>query len=224
MVIIFILNNFFNIIGKSILSMATLYTLTKIMGKKQIAQLNMFDYILGITIGSIAAEFSLRTEVKTSEGVTALIVWAAVPLLVSFLNLKSIKLRSLTEGSPTILIENGKIIEKNLKKVRFTVNDLLEELRVKGNFNIYDIKYAILETNGQISVAEKNKPFYINLVIDGKVIDKNLKLLNISREWLNIELQKNNIIELKDVFFLSIDENKNLFIDKREESEKKIEL
>ena len=126
------------------------------MGKKQISQLTFFDYVVGISIGSIAASLSVDQRISFIDDITSMIIWTLVPLVFSYLSAKSIKTRRLLDGTPTILIQNGKIIEKNLTKTKLTINDLLEELRVKDVFNIADVKFALLETNGKISVLKKS--------------------------------------------------------------------
>jgi uncharacterized membrane protein YcaP (DUF421 family) len=142
---------------KSMVAAFVLFVLARIMGKKQISQLTFFDYVVGISIGSIAGSLSVERKISFIDGITSMLIWALVPLLFSYLSAKSMKARRLLDGTPTILIQNGKIIEKNLKKVKLTVNDLLEELRVKDAFNIADVEFALLETNGKVSVLKKSQ-------------------------------------------------------------------
>jgi uncharacterized membrane protein YcaP (DUF421 family) len=111
---------------QSLVSIIILFSLTRIMGRKQISQLNFFDYIIGISIGSIAANFAVETSVSYPSGICALIIYAIFPIVFSFLSLKSFKVRKFLEGTPIILMQNGHIIEKNLKRVQLTINDFLE--------------------------------------------------------------------------------------------------
>ncbi len=213
---------------KSTVSVVTLFILARIMGKKQISQLTYFDYIVGISIGSIAAELSVQ-NVLLSEGIVSMIIWASFPLIFSYVAAKSMRVRRLLDGTPTILIQNGKIIEKNLHKAKFTINDLLEELRIQGAFNIDDVEFALLETSGKMSVLKKSKKQTVtisdlnlkenyqglcaNLIIDGKLMQQNIALLNKSEEWLTNELKKRNISSVADVLLACIDSNGDFHID-----------
>lgn len=214
---------------KSLVAAVTLFILARIMGKKQISQLTYFDYVVGISIGSVAAMLSLDRSISYAEGITSMVVWAAFPILFSFISAKSMRGRKLLDGTPTILIQNGKIIEKNLAKAKFTINDLLEELRIKDAFNIADVEFALLETSGKISVLKKspkqsggnsdleapinNQSLCANVIIDGKIMVKSLSLLKINETWLMNELEKNNIHTVKDVLLASYDTNGILHID-----------
>ena len=126
--------NFFDIkwievldtVVRALVSLTTLFLITKLLGKKQVSQLSLFDYVIGISIGNFAAEMTINIESQYLNGLTAIIVFGLVAYLVSYLTMKSIVLRRFFIGTPTILIQNGKLIEKNLKKVKFDINDLLE--------------------------------------------------------------------------------------------------
>ena len=214
---------------KSIVAALVLFILTRIMGKKQISQLTFFDYVVGISIGSIAASLSVDQRISFIDGITSMMIWTLVPLVFSYLSAKSIKTRRLLDGTPTILIQNGKIIEKNLTKTKLTINDLLEELRVKDVFNIADVEFALLETNGKISVLKKSsnqttansdlkapvdhQGLCANVIIDGKIMKNNLKLLEINEIWLLNELKKNNILSVKNVLLACYDTSGFLHID-----------
>jgi len=154
-------DNFFvealDILLRSVLSLTILFVLTRILGKKHISQLNFFDYVVGISIGSIAAAFAIDNTIDYEHGVLGLIVYSAFPLIISQLTLKSIRIRRIIDGTPTILIQNGKLIEENLKKTKFNVNDILEECRLKGIFSLADVEFAILETEGKVSIQSKSQ-------------------------------------------------------------------
>lgn len=214
---------------KSSVAVVVLFVLARIMGKKQISQLTYFDYIVGISIGSVAAELSVEKGVTLPEGIASMIIWAAFPLILSFIAAKSMRARRLLDGTPTILIQNGKIIEKNLHKAKFTINDLLEELRIQGAFNIADVEFALLETSGKVSVLKKSKNQTVtvsdldlkekcqglcaNLIIDGKIMQQNIKLLGKNKEWLINELMKRNVLSTADVLLACVDSNGNFHID-----------
>jgi uncharacterized membrane protein YcaP (DUF421 family) len=146
-----------DIIIRSILSFIVLFILSRIMGKKHIANLTFFDYVVGISIGSIAASFAVDESIQYDQGIIALIVYAICPIAVLKLSLKGIVLRKILGSAPIVLIQKGELIEKSLRKSKFTVNDFLEECRLNGVFNICDIDYAILETSGKISILLKSE-------------------------------------------------------------------
>ncbi|MDD3151085.1 MAG: DUF421 domain-containing protein [Candidatus Gastranaerophilales bacterium] len=218
-----------NVILKSIVSISVLYILTRIMGKKQISQLTYFDYVSRITIGSIAAMLAVDKNIAYYDGITCMIVLTIFPLFLSFLTLKSIRIRKFLDGNPTILVQNGKIIENNLKKTKLTVNDLLEELRVNKAFDITDVEFAILETSGKLSVQLKSikqsvtptdlninttyKGLCANLIIDGRILKDNLELINKDYKWLINELHKHDINSPNEVLLATVDNNNTLYID-----------
>ncbi|MBE6830143.1 MAG: DUF421 domain-containing protein [Ruminococcaceae bacterium] len=214
---------------KSTSAAIVLFILARIMGKKQISQLTFFDYVVGISIGSISGALSVEPGITFAEGFTGMIIWGAFPLILYFFSAKSMRARGLLDGKPSILIQNGKIIEKNLRKTKLTLNDLLEELRVKDIFNIEDVEFALLETNGKVSVLKKpekqtvtNSDLKIkaeyqglcaNVILDGSIMKKNLELLGKSETWLLRELEKQNVRDSEDVLLASCDQNGSLHVD-----------
>ena len=159
----------FETVIRSLLSLTALFLITKLLGKKQVSQLSLFDYVIGISIGNFAAEMTINLDIQFANGLAALIVFGLIAFLVSYITMKSIVLRRFFMGTHTILIQNGKLIEKNLKKVKFDINDLLEECRVSGYFDINQIEYALMEANGKLSVLPKGD--YLPVTIK----DMNLK-------------------------------------------------
>ena len=190
---------------KAFLSLVSLFLITKLLGKKQVSQLSLFDYVIGISIGNFAAEMTINMDIPFFNGLAALLVFGIVAYLVSYLTMKSIVLRRFFIGTPTILIQNGKLIENNLKKVKFDVNDLLEECRVNGYFDLSKIEYALMEVNGELSILPKGeylpvnikdmnlKPskqeLVANIIIDSKVMYNNLKNMKKDNAWLEKELK-----------------------------------
>lgn len=217
-----------NILLRSIISIVVLFIAARLMGKRQISQLTFFDYIVGITIGSIAGQLSIDRVIPYQEGLLSICIWSLVSIIIGKLNLINMKARRFFEGTAAILIQNGKIVEKNLKKEKVDINDLLEELRVKDVFDISSVEFAILETNGQISVQLKaeNKPvtrndlnlkpnyegLCVNLIIDGEIMHKHLKIINRDEKWLYEQLKKKNISSTKDILLAFLDGNGNLHI------------
>ena len=151
------MSNFLNICFRTILVLIILFFITKMMGKKQISELNFFDYIVGITIGSIAADISLDIEKNMIAGIAALFIYGFISYIISFVSIKSILARRFFIGVPTVLVEKGKIIESGVKKSKIDVNDLLMEARENGYFNLDEIDYALMEVNGNISFLPKEK-------------------------------------------------------------------
>lgn len=217
------------IIIRSITAFIVLIIMTRLMGKKQLSQLTFFDYCVGITIGSIAAATSYDTEIKLSEGIVALLVWGIIPIILSFVDLKLIFFSKVADGRPTLLIRNGIILEKNMKKTLMKAEELLMLLREKNVFNIADVDLAILETNGKLSVMLKpeEQPVTANtlgvsmkpakspavLIVDGEVLPENLKDYNLDEAWLENELKQRGIKSIKDIFLAQLDTNGKLYID-----------
>ncbi|MHC8517460.1 DUF421 domain-containing protein [Sporosarcina sp. ITBMC105] len=209
-----------------------LLILARIMGKKQISQLTFFHYVTGITIGSIAAEISVNSETHFYNGSISLIWWALLTVFVNFLTIKSKNLRKLLDDQPTILILKGKISEQGMKKARFTLNDLNMMLREQGIFTVTDVNYAILETNGELSVLKKAsqepatrkdvnapspEPKYLptEIISDGKLMKENLTELHLTEEWLYAELQHHGISTVEQVFYAEILGDGTLHVDER---------
>lgn len=216
---------------RSVVTIVVLFLLAKVMGKKQISQLNLFDYIVGITIGSVAADISLDLNKSFLDGVICMLVFGLTGALVSYVTLKSIKLRRFFTGTPSIIIENGKIIEEGLKKVKFDINDLMEELRGAGYFNIDEVAYAVMETNGKISFLPKDgdKPvtkkdmdlkiipssLVANIIIDGKITMNNLKAMNKDEKWLSHELKVLGYKDLDEILLATLDSNDKIMVYKK---------
>ena len=142
---------FAKIIILSVTAMLVLFLLTKLMGYRQINEMSFFDYVIGITIGSIAAEMSTNLDLEWWKGITAMAVWAIIGLLLSVITQKSIKARRFISGEPIIIMQKGKVIKKNLKKAKLDIDDLIASARVSGYFNLTDIDSAIMEITGSIS-------------------------------------------------------------------------
>lgn len=219
----FIMSNFLNICFRTILVLIILFFITKMMGKKQISELNFFDYIVGITIGSIAADISLDIEKNMIAGIAALFIYGFISYIISFVSIKSILARRFFIGVPTVLVEKGKIIESGLKKSKIDVNDLLMVARENGYFNLDEIDYALMEVNGNISFLpkEKEKPvtkrdmkikcsnegLTVNAIIDSKYMVNNMKAINKDKEWLDHELKVNGYDNYDNILLATIDNN-----------------
>ena len=145
---------------RAIVSLVFLFFMTKLIGKKQVSELSLFDYVISISIGNFAAEMTTSTDTQVLNGLFGVLIFGFVAVLVSIFTMKSIILRRLFMGSPTILMENGRFVYKNLKRVKMDINDFLETARIAGYFDVSKIKYALMEANGKISfmLKEENNP------------------------------------------------------------------
>ena len=213
---------------RAIVSLITLFFITKLLGKKQVSQLSVFDYVIGISIGNFAAEITTSIDTQLSNGILAMIIFGLIAYLVSVITIKSIVLRRFLIGVPTVLINKGKIIEKNLKKVKMDINDLLEQCRVNNYFNVNEIEYALLEVNGIISILPKgeNKPLTIkdmnlkpeqqelcsNAIIDSKIMHENLRNSNKTTAWLLKELKIRGYKDLNNILLATLDINEKLIV------------
>lgn len=226
----------FDTIIRALLSLTALFLITKLLGKKQVSQLSLFDYVIGISIGNFAAEMTINIESQYANGLTAVLVFGLVAYLVSILTMKSIKLRRFFMGTPTILIQNGKLIEQNLKKVKFDINELLEECRINGYFNITQIEYALMEANGEVSILPKgeylpvtikdlnlkaNKQELVaNIIIDSRIMHNNLKNMKKDKAWLEKELKIKGYKTLDNILLATLDNNDKLIIYERNNYDK----
>lgn len=216
-----------HVILRTFLILVVVFIMFKLLGKKQVSQMNMFDYITGITIGSIVADISLDIEKNLLAGLISLAIYCLVSILISYISLKSIRLRDFLNGKETLLIEEGKILRENLSKNRLTINTLETEARLMGYFDMSEINYAYLEPNGKISFCpfEKDKPstkkdinvptkdngLVYNLIIDATVVKENLSKAHITEKWLNHELKVKGY-EIDEVMLATIDKEKKLTI------------
>lgn len=182
----------------------------RLMGKREIGQLQPFELAISIMIADLASIPMTDTGIPITNGIISILGLLVMHLIISFFNMKSIKFREIICGRPSILIYRGRIDEKTLKKERFTINELQERLRGNNISNIGDVEYAILETSGQVTIIPKPDkrntipedfnicPEYegipYDLVIDGKIMEENLRKLGKTKKWLYDELKKLNVI------------------------------
>ena len=218
-------------------SVVALFLLTKIMGYRQMSELSMFDYINGITIGSIAAEMATALEDGIMKPLTAMIVYTFFSVVLSYISSKSLKARRFIGGHPTLLINNGVIYEKNLKKTKIDLSELLVQCRVSGYFDISKIQIAVLEDNGKISFLPKSeerpitpndlgmkpKPEYMvaNLIIDGKLMENNLKHSGKDLKWLNSQLDVKKVKNIQEVLLATCDLENKVTVYRKNEIEHK---
>lgn len=220
-----------NIALRSTLIIVVLLILTRLLGKKQMSQLTYFNYITGVTMGSVAGDFISEVDMPVVDALASLIAICILTELNSLISLKSQNYRKLMNGEEIIVIKKGKIIKESLKSCRMNINVLLMLLREADVFSIEEVEYAILETDGSLSVMKtpqnqslvksdmnikinpiKNLPR--GVISDGKVLKNNLQQLNLSEDWLNSQLKKNNINSAKEVFYAEVKSDGTLHIPK----------
>ena len=205
----------------TILSILALFLLTKMMGAKQVSQMTMFDYVIGITIGSSAAELATELE-EPFRPLTALIVYALLALAISWASMKSFKARAVMQGRPLVLLEDGVIYRENLKKAKLDLTEFLTQCRIAGYFDLREIQLAVLENNGRIaflptSEARPATPEDLNrhpgkalpmlsVVLDGKVLRENLAVLGYDGGWLIGQLDKLGFGQVDNVFLALCDQ------------------
>lgn len=218
---------FAKIIILSVVAMVVLFLLTKLMGFRQINEMSFFDYVIGITIGSIAAEMSTNLDLAWWKGITAMAVWAIIGVLLSIVTQKSIKARRFISGEAIIIMQNGKIIKKNMKKAKIDIDDLIASARANGYFNLADIDFAIMEITGNISFmpiplkralnpkdfnfAPQKENLSYDVVLDGKFVEKEIEKSKVSKNELK-KMIENREIKLSEIALASIDKNKQLTI------------
>jgi uncharacterized membrane protein YcaP (DUF421 family) len=213
---------------RSVSILIGLFIITKILGKKQLSKLSFFEYIVGITIGDIAGTMSMDRGINLTEGITSILIWALFPVFISYISLKSKKFRDFVEGNSTVFIKNGKVLEDNLKKEKYTLDELLEQLRKKNVFRVADVEFATLETNGDLSILLKRdkQPLAVGdvfpnpapikepqtVIMDGKILDEPLATMGLNRGWLKEELDKQGAA-IENVFLAQVDSYGQLTID-----------
>jgi uncharacterized membrane protein YcaP (DUF421 family) len=226
------------VLVRGIISFFSLLIFARILGKEQISQLTFFDYILGITIGSIASEATIDLSSRAWPHWVGLITWAALAYLMEMITLKWRYAAKYIEGEPTIVIMNGKIMEKVLRKMKFRVSDILELLRNQGVFDLNEVDYAIVEPNGSLSVLKKPEhlpltPKDMNipvsptgisteLIYDGVLIEENLRQMNKDKKWLMKELKKHGVYDASEVFLATLNDAGSLYVDKYNDHMKKV--
>ncbi len=211
----------------SAVSLAVLFLLTKLMGNKQVSQLSMFDYIIGISIGSIAAE--MATELENPENsLAAMIVYGVIAFLVSVISQRSTKVRKVMSGRPLVIMDNGIIYRENLKKARIDLSDFLTQCRTSGYFDLNQIQTAVMEYNGAISFlpVSKYRPatpsdmdiqpeqeyLQITVIMDGHINKSNLKLSGNNEVWLTKQLHLQGYNNPSDVLLALCDNNNKLTV------------
>jgi len=230
--------DFLEITIRAILAYFTLLLLARLMGKREISQLTFFDYIVGISIGSITGNLITNTTLSFLTLLPAIIVFSSLQIIISYITLKSPSLRTLFKGTKTVLIENGNINEKNMRKTRINLDELTSKLREKNVFKFQDVEFAFIETDGQFSVQKKgNKqpvtPSDLNmpteysgysplLIEDGVINEQVLRNKGLTKSWLKQQLSDQGVLDINQVMLGQIDNMGNLYIDLSEEKNQQL--
>ena len=211
-----------NVLVKGYFSLIFLFLVIKLLGKKQVSQLNIFDYVIGISLGNLAAEMTINSDISIINGFLAMAIYGSCSLFVSYITNKSIIARRLISGVPIILIENGKISKKALQKVKLDLNDLMQDAREDGIFDISKVDFAIMEVSGKVTflLKEEENPLTkkdmkiksnkqsltANLIMDGNIMTNNLKAFGKDENWL-IKIVKDKGYKIEDIFLLVANQN-----------------
>ncbi len=213
---------------RGVIGFFTLLIFTRLLGKQQIAQITFFDYILGITIGSIAASLTVDLNSAAWPHWAGLTTWVVFGVALQLISLKSKKASLYINDKPKVVIHDGMILGDNLKKIKFTMLELLGQLRLKEIFDLNEVKYGVIETNGQLSVLKKdefeNMVYSMNIklknndannevIFNGMMIDDNLSKYNVDNQWIMTELNKMGYESPQEIFYAHIDDSKKLIVD-----------
>ena len=222
------MSDLFKVLIKGYLSLIILFFVIKMLGKKQISQLNIFDYVIGISLGNLAAEMTINSDISIINGLVAMLIYGSCSLFVSFITNKSILARRFISGVPVVLIEHGKISKEQLKRVKIDVNDLLQDAREDGIFDISKVDYAIMEVSGKVTfllkaeeepVTAKDMKIDVsspgltaNLIMDGNIMYNNLKAFGKDEKWLIKKMKEQGYNNPKNIFLLICNKEGNVTI------------
>lgn len=223
------MHTFFDAIARTAVAFFGILVFARILGKQQMSQMTFYDYVTGITLGSIAASVAIEPNNKTWVLLWILTIFAVLNYIMGVITEKSRALRKIIEGEPTILIHNGKIMEHNMSKLRYNMENLMMQLREKDVFNLTEVEFAIAETDGLLTVVKKsqnrpvtpadlgiNTPYEglsTEIIVDGEVIYQNLKQNNLDEKWLIARLQSLGYNDPREISYASMDVNGNLHLD-----------
>jgi uncharacterized membrane protein YcaP (DUF421 family) len=217
------------VIVRSVVTFLSLLVFCRLLGKTQVAQLTFFEYVTGITIGSIAGELTTDLGVRPWPMFAGLAAWAGLTLATQYAALKSRWVSKMLDGEPVIVVQNGQVLEANLRATRLRLDDLLTLLRTKGVFTLREVEFALLEPTGELSVLKRSQylpatpsdlqiptdyqGLSIELVVDGQVQEQNLSRLGLNADWLRQQLLEQKHVRLEETFFVSLDTSGHLYVD-----------
>lgn len=216
---------------RTLILYALIVVAMRFMGKRQIGQLQPFELVVTLLLSELAAIPMENPGIPLINGLTPILTLLVAQVSLSYISLKSERARGIICGTPNVLIENGKIVEHELQRLRYNLSDLMEQLRAKNIPNVADVEFAILETSGQLSVVPKShkRPLIpedlqlsthyegipYTVIMDGHIIHKNLTKMNLDINWLLTQLQSQGVERPEDVFFASLDSDCRLYLQKK---------
>ncbi|MGI5852799.1 MAG: DUF421 domain-containing protein [Bacillota bacterium] len=217
------------VIWRSVISFFVLLLFVRLIGKQQVSELTNFDYIVGITIGSIASFASVEIKENFPAALVGIIVWALLAILLSYAGLHSVWIRKIVDGEAVVVIEDGCIKEDSLRRIRVSLDELLSQLRTLQIFDISEVEFAMFEPTGKLSVRKKSQLRTItpadlqlstryegmptNLIDDGTILVDALKSLGLSKAWLMHQLEKKAITDPRSVTLAQLDTKGQLYVD-----------
>lgn len=226
----------FILVIRTIILYSFLLIIMRLMGKRQLGQLEPFDLVTALMISELAALPMEDNRMPLISSMVPIATLVILQIITSIIQLKSEKARTLLNGEPSILIKDGEVDLKELRNQRFNLDDLLEELRLNGYFNLSDIHYAVLETNGNISIMPKEentpitpkvlnlsvqeKPMPMIIINDGSINKQNLEKVGKNMKWVKNQLRKNNIESYEDVFIGIVYDDEKFFYQLKENNKK----
>lgn len=220
-------------VGRAFLAFAIMMLITRTLGKQTIAQMTYHDFVAAITLGALTANLAFNTQMKIGQLIAALLTFTGIAYLLVYLSLKNRTLRKWFSGQPTVLIQDGKILENNLRNQKVTLDTLNQELREKNIFNIEEVQYAVLEVNGKVSVLRKpdylpvihkdlklkpgtRQSFPVELIMDGEIICDNLEQNGLTSEWLMNQVKKKGL-SLAEVSYAVRTSSGKIYVDRYED-------
>ncbi|MBU5674551.1 DUF421 domain-containing protein [Paenibacillus brevis] len=234
------------VLFRTILMYVLVFTVMRIMGKREIGELSIFDLVISIMIAEIAVFALEDIERPLYDGILPILMLLLIQIGIAYSSMKSRRLRLLFDGKPSVIVQNGEINQEEMRKQRYNIDDLLMQLRSQNVASVSDVEFAVLETSGQLSVFTKEKvkqgsstvkpgkkregdissliskikfeALPLPLIVDGKVDDDNLARVGKTRFWLKNQIQAKGYLEFKEVFFCSIDHNGRLYINAKDNS------
>lgn len=224
-------NDLLNTIIRSVVIYILGIFLTRLMGRKLISQMTFFDFVMGVSMGAIIANAIVGQQFTPMSAAIGLILISILTIVTSYLHTKSINIRKIVNSEPVTLVQNGTIIEQNMKNIRMTIDELMMKLREKNTFNLTDVEFAIMETDGELSVLPKSDkqpltPYHMNIktttagltkdiIIDGNIMEENLASAGLDKKWLKTQLNSQNIKDASEIFYAGLDNTKKLHISKK---------
>lgn len=221
-------------VARAVVTFFWLLLITKLMGQREIGRMTLFDFVIAITIGSVAAAPLANSRLNLLGTLISVATLGGVNILISYMALKNSKFRRVVQDEPLVLIQNGKILEDTMRRARFNLDDLLHELRIRSYPSIHDVEFAFLESNGRVSVIPKSQARPVRpsdldidtpyegmatvLIEDGNVLEDNLRENRLDDKWLKSQLSKADIGSISQVMTMILDTRGRIYISKKAQS------